>query len=102
MRLVDRLRREFAEIEFSPPDGGSFQVSFSAGVAFLRPGMGWEAWREAADQALYAAKAAGRNRVELAHQPADVLPLQPRRSRAAPGAIRPSAAAPRERLVSAS
>jgi diguanylate cyclase (GGDEF)-like protein len=66
VRLVDRLRRECAQLAFPAPVGPPFQITWSAGVAALRPGMSWEDWREAADQALYAAKLAGRNRVELA------------------------------------
>jgi diguanylate cyclase (GGDEF)-like protein len=62
--LAHRLREEFASLEH---DGGGFRfhVTFSAGIAELRPGMDVDRWRETADRALYTAKAAGRNRVAL-------------------------------------
>ena len=63
VRLVSRLLEEFGRITHAVPGSGQFRVTFSAGVAMLGPDMDLEAWRQAADQALYAAKAAGRNRV---------------------------------------
>jgi diguanylate cyclase (GGDEF)-like protein len=62
-RLISRLLEEFAAIEHQVPGGGSFQCTFSAGVAMLDEGMDLDAWKKAADDALYAAKAAGRRRV---------------------------------------
>jgi len=68
-RLVDRLREEFATISHTDAEGGAFFVTFSAGAALFDPrSMDVDAWREAADQALYAAKGAGRNRVLFAPQ----------------------------------
>lgn len=64
-RLVSRLREEFARLEHAGPDGG-FRATFSAGIALLAEGMSLEAWRRAADAALYEAKNAGRNRVVVA------------------------------------
>lgn len=63
--LVSRLLDDFSKIDF-PADGGTFHVTFSAGISFLSPGMSLEAWRASTDEALYAAKRAGRNRVVLA------------------------------------
>jgi diguanylate cyclase (GGDEF)-like protein len=82
VRLVDRLRGELSRLEFEAPGRAPFRITFSAGVAALRPAMSWEDWREAADQALYAAKAAGRNRVELAPDPGGDLRALPARRRA--------------------
>lgn len=65
VRLVGRLLAEFAAQEH-PVGGSSVRATFSAGVAMLERGMGLEGWRQSADQALYVAKAAGRNRVKAA------------------------------------
>jgi diguanylate cyclase (GGDEF)-like protein len=66
--LVSRLLREFAELPHVSPDGSKFHVTFSAGVAMLEPGiMNVERWKQAADDALYRAKAEGRNRIVAAH-----------------------------------
>lgn len=66
-QLVERLRRDFAAIEHASGCGQApFRATLSAGIAALGPRMSLEEWRSAADQALYAAKAAGRNRVEIA------------------------------------
>lgn len=63
--LLNRLLDEFSRIEFTA-DHGVFRVTFSAGISCLAPGMSVEAWRSSADDALYAAKRAGRSRVVLA------------------------------------
>ena len=65
-RLVERLRTEFGEAAFTAPGGSPFHATFSAGIAMLEAGMGLEQWRQAADDALYASKQAGRDRVTLA------------------------------------
>jgi diguanylate cyclase (GGDEF)-like protein len=62
-RLISRLLEEFAELEHQVTGGGLFQCTFSAGVAMLEEGMDLDAWKKAADDALYAAKKAGRRRV---------------------------------------
>jgi diguanylate cyclase (GGDEF)-like protein len=63
VRLVERLLAEFGAMEHHAADGEAFHTTFSAGVAMLTPGMSLDAWKQAADDALYAAKSAGRNRV---------------------------------------
>jgi diguanylate cyclase (GGDEF)-like protein len=63
--LLNRLLDEFSKIEFAADDG-AFRVTFSAGISCLATGMSLEAWRSSADEALYAAKRAGRSRVVLA------------------------------------
>ena len=67
VRLVERLRKEFATLRHRSIEGRIFHVGFSAGIALYEPrSVTLEAWRQAADDALYAAKAAGRGRVVLA------------------------------------
>jgi diguanylate cyclase (GGDEF)-like protein len=69
VRLVSRLLAEFAATDHHAADGSSFRVTFSAGVAVLTPAsMDLDRWRKAADDALYGAKAAGRNRVLAASE----------------------------------
>jgi len=52
-------------------EGEIFHVTLSAGIAALDPvRMELDTWRDAADRALYAAKAEGRNRVIGAPPPA--------------------------------
>jgi diguanylate cyclase (GGDEF)-like protein len=63
--LLNRLLDDFSRIEFTA-EGVTFHVTFSAGISFLAAGMSLEAWRSSADEALYAAKRAGRARVVLA------------------------------------
>jgi diguanylate cyclase (GGDEF)-like protein len=62
-RIMDRLRAELAEHDI-PLDGGrSLRVTVSVGLAELAVDSDMEGSIERADQALYAAKEAGRNRV---------------------------------------
>jgi diguanylate cyclase (GGDEF)-like protein len=73
LRLVSRLLGEFSALQHSGPDGAKFHATFSAGVAMLDlvadPDATAERWKQAADDALYRAKAAGRNRVTGAPAP---------------------------------
>ncbi len=65
--LAERIRGTVAGSRIRRRDGEPLgQVTVSLGVAARRPGETMEAWFERADRALYAAKHAGRNRVQLA------------------------------------
>jgi diguanylate cyclase len=61
-RILDRLRAIIAELDWSAFSPG-MQVTISAGVATLRPDETPETFLARADNALYAAKARGRNRI---------------------------------------
>ncbi len=65
MRVVDSIRQDFMEIRFH---GGEreFGCTFSAGLALYPDLSTAEALMEAADQALYESKHAGRNQVTAA------------------------------------
>lgn len=64
LELSERLRQAIAGQVVSPPTGGQLNVTISAGVAvFPADGGDGAGLVQAADRALYAAKAAGRNRV---------------------------------------
>ncbi len=65
-RLMNRLLEEFSVMPHSGVGGAAFHVTFSAGVAGFVKGMTVDAWRQAADEALYAAKSTGRHRVARA------------------------------------
>lgn len=63
VRLMRRLLEEFSKLEYRAPDGKVFHATFSAGVSMAEQGVSLEQWRLEADNLLYAAKAAGRNRI---------------------------------------
>lgn len=68
--VAERLRLEIAALAFRSDAGQVFSVTVSVGVAGVNPaGDSVSEWLRRADGALYQAKAAGRNRVEL--QPAE-------------------------------
>jgi two-component system cell cycle response regulator len=62
--VAERLRGRLANTP--QVEGGPEQISVSIGLSMLRPGVTADALIEQADQALYRAKARGRNRVEVA------------------------------------
>jgi diguanylate cyclase (GGDEF)-like protein len=67
-KLVDRLRASVSA-EVAHPAGGATRLTLSAGIATIGGGTAEDAMaaaQEAADAALYRAKAAGRDRVEVA------------------------------------
>lgn len=69
VHLITRLLEEFAATDHREPGGTVFRVTFSAGVARGQgPALDAHRWLAEADAALYAAKAAGRNRVLAAAQ----------------------------------
>jgi diguanylate cyclase (GGDEF)-like protein len=71
MRLAEDLRAAVERLAITLASGATVQVTVSLGVATAAPGAGAqpEALHARADEALYAAKHAGRNRVR-AHEPA--------------------------------
>ena len=63
--IIDRLRQRLSEATITLDDGKGLRVTCSFGIAELEQDVALGAILERADQALYAAKAAGRNRVSL-------------------------------------
>ena len=64
VRLMERTRLEFGQIEHHDESGRPFSVTFSAGISSIPEAANDpHAWIAAADQALYAAKSEGRNRI---------------------------------------
>lgn len=61
--VLDRLRGGIAAMQIDGGGGQSFQMTASFGLTLLDPDVSVETTIERADKALYAAKAAGRNRV---------------------------------------
>ena len=67
LERIDRIRQDFAEI-YHAYDDGIFAATFSAGIAHYPAYPSMMELMVAADDALYAAKRAGRNRVMLAER----------------------------------
>ena len=64
--VAERVRERIAGTEHRSPAGEAFRVTASLGVATARRGASGESLLQAADEALYQAKDAGRNQVALA------------------------------------
>lgn len=67
-RVADRLRREVLRADYTDSLPSTWTVTISCGVAELGDDEPAEAWIVRADEALYEAKRAGRNRVVLTSQ----------------------------------
>ncbi|WP_342241491.1 PleD family two-component system response regulator [Inquilinus sp. OTU3971] len=64
---AERVRAKVAAQQFNPTDESPFPLTVSIGIAITRASdIGIDELMRSADRALYAAKAQGRNRVELA------------------------------------
>jgi diguanylate cyclase (GGDEF)-like protein len=64
--ILSRVTAEFAKLSFDGGQGRSFNVTVSGGIAtYPVDGRTLEALVEVADQRLYAAKQAGRNRIKI-------------------------------------
>jgi diguanylate cyclase (GGDEF)-like protein len=66
--IAETLRRTVQALEVSTDDGQPIPVSISLGVASWLPNETFDNLVERADHAMYAAKVAGRNRVEIAEE----------------------------------
>jgi diguanylate cyclase (GGDEF)-like protein len=65
-KVVDDLRVHFAHMEFRPASDRVLSVTFSGGVASFPEFITAKQLSDAADAALYQAKASGRNRIAIA------------------------------------
>lgn len=75
LQIAERIRQQLQQMATSKAGSGQVVPTVSVGVATLRPGEDTRALIQRADAAMYAAKAAGRNRVvqagedDVAHAP---------------------------------
>lgn len=73
--VAERIRRQVSMLAVRAASGAVVRVTCSIGVVQIGAGRDSSEAIDLADRALYAAKAAGRNRVELARSPAVAVPL---------------------------
>jgi diguanylate cyclase (GGDEF)-like protein len=66
IEIMDEIRVHFSEIEFYPDDIKPLYLTFSCGISTFPRYQTAEEISDAADQALYSAKAGGRNKVIVA------------------------------------
>jgi diguanylate cyclase (GGDEF)-like protein len=76
-RVAERIRASIEEHEFKAGEGLTLRKTASLGVATLSPGESREQLIARADEAMYAAKQGGRNRVVVAPAPAPPIPPPP-------------------------
>jgi diguanylate cyclase (GGDEF)-like protein len=77
---AEHIRHDFYQVEFDGPESAG-QTSLSIGIAaYPRSGLRADAMLDAADQAMYAAKRSGGNRIKLhaGNPKSDTLRLDPR------------------------
>jgi len=72
--VLARVHRQMAGVRFEAFDA-TLRVSFSAGIAVIQPAETLAAAIERADQAMYAAKQAGRDRTVVAQPPSAPTPV---------------------------
>jgi diguanylate cyclase (GGDEF)-like protein len=63
IKLLERLRSEIEAMVITLPDGQTLQITISSGVVSLAGFVNWKDAFQSADEALYASKSNGRNRV---------------------------------------
>jgi diguanylate cyclase (GGDEF)-like protein len=67
-KVMDEIRQHFSGVEYHPTSSSVLSVTFSCGIATFPELTDPKLLTEAADQALYMAKHAGRNRVMVAER----------------------------------
>jgi diguanylate cyclase (GGDEF)-like protein len=66
IKIMDEIRVHFSQIELYPNEARSLFLTFSCGISTFPKYQSAESMSDAADQALYSAKAGQRNRVVAA------------------------------------